>query len=154
MARKKIEDIVTELALPIAEKHSFELVDVEYLKEGAHWYLRVYIDKPGGITIDDCQMVSEELGKKLDKADPIQQSYYLEVSSPGLDRPLKKERDFERYKGEQVEVKLFQPVYKQKVFEGELLGLENNIISIKLDDGSVMEFDRDKTATVKRVIKF
>ncbi len=154
MARKKIEDIVTELALPIAEKHSFELVDVEYLKEGAHWYLRVYIDKPGGITIDDCQMVSEELGKKLDKADPIQQSYYLEVSSPGLDRPLKKERDFERYKGEQVEVKLFQPVDKQKVFEGELLGLENNIISIKLDDGSVMEFDRDKTATVKRVIKF
>ncbi len=154
MSRKKIESVVTELALPIAEKYSFELVDVEYVKEGGHWYLRVYIDKPGGITIDDCQMVSEELGKELDKADPIEQSYFLEVSSPGLDRPLKKDRDFERYRGEQVEVKLFQPVDGKKVYEGELLGLMDNIISIKLDNGNIMKFDRDKTATVKRVIKF
>ena len=92
------------------------LVDVEFLKEGANWYLRVYIDKPGGIAIDDCQAVSEQLSDKLDEVDPIKQSYILEVSSPGLERPLKKDSDFERFKGEQVEVKLFQPIERKKDF--------------------------------------
>ncbi|MCX7923894.1 MAG: ribosome maturation factor RimP [Clostridia bacterium] len=154
MAKRKIEEVVAELALPIAENHSYELVDVEFIKEGANWYLRVYIDKPGGINIDDCQVVSEELSDKLDEVDPIEQTYFLEVSSPGLDRPLKKDRDFEKYKGEQVEVKVFQPVDGKKVFEGELLGLVNDKISIKLGGSSIMEFDRDKVALVRRVIKF
>ena len=154
MIRKKVEEIVTELAEPIVRRNNFELVDVEFVKEGANRYLRVYIDKPGGITIDDCQAVSEELSDKLDAADPIEQAYFLEVSSPGLDRPLKREKDFERYKGETVEVKLFQPVDGKKTFEGELLGLVDNIISIKETSNQIIKFDRDKVAIVKRVVKF
>lgn len=154
MARKKVEEIVTEIALPITQKNSYELVDVEFIKEGANWYLRVYIDKPGGITIDDCQIISEELSDKLDETDPIDQSYFLEVSSPGLERPLKKESDFEKFKGEQVEVKLFQPIDGKKVFEGELLGLINDKIAIRSEKAGSFEFDRDKVSIVRRVIKF
>lgn len=153
MAKKKIEEIVAEFAGPIVASHSFELVDVEFLKEGASWYLRIYIDKPGGITIDDCQVVSEDISDILDKKDPIEQSYFLEVSSPGLDRPLKKDADFERFKGELVEVKVFKPIDGRKVFEGELLGLLDNKIIIKID-GNDLEFERDQVAMVRRVIKF
>jgi ribosome maturation factor RimP len=153
MAKRRIEEIVAEVALPITQAHSFELVDVEFLKEGANWYLRVYIDKPGGITIDDCQIVSEEVSEKLDKTDPIEQSYFLEVSSPGLDRPLKTERDFEKYAGELIEVKLFQPVDGKKLFEGELIGLADQKISIK-QGNEILHFDREKIAVVRRVIKF
>lgn len=92
MSRLKIEKLVEEMLQPILEKLRFELVDIEYKKEGGNWYLRIYIDKPGGITIDDCQTVSEQIGDLLDKEDPIPHSYYLEVSSPGLDRVLKKNR--------------------------------------------------------------
>jgi len=154
MAKRKIEDVVTELAAPIVEKHSFELVDVEFVKEGVNWYLRVYIDKPEGITIDDCQVVSEELSDRLDKIDPIEQSYFLEVSSPGLERPLKRDKDFEKFKGSIVEVKLFQPLDGKKVYEGELAGLIGNRIVIKPKPDEVLEFDRDKVAIVRRVINF
>lgn len=154
MVKKNIEKIVADIALPIVEKHSFELVDVEFVKEGPNWYLRVYIDKAGGITIDDCQIVSEELSDKLDKEDPISQSYFLEVSSPGLERPLKKDKDFERFKGETVEVKLFSPIDGKKVFEGELLGLIDNKISIKTGMTEIIEFERDKVSSVRRVLKF
>lgn len=153
MVKKKIEDVAAEVAFPIVEKYKFELVDVEYLKEGSNWYLRVFIDKEGGITIDDCQLVSEELSDELDKVDPIKQSYFLEVSSPGIDRPLKKEKDFEKFKGELVEVKLFQPIDGRKIFEGELIGLKDNIISM-MHNKEVMEFEKDKVATVRRVVKF
>lgn len=154
MTKKRIEETVAELVLPITERLAYELVDVEFLKEGANWYLRVYIDKPGGITLDDCQAVSEELSDKLDEADPITQSYILEVSSPGLERPLKKESDFVRYKGERVEVKLFQPINGAKVFEGELLGLADGIISIKQDNGQVHQFEKTEAASVRRAITF
>ena len=153
MAKKKIEEVVTEIALPITEKNKFELVDVEFVKEGGNWYLRVYIDKPGGIAIDDCQLVSEEISEKLDKIDPIEQSYYLEVSSPGLERPLKKDRDFEKFKGELVEVKLFSPMDGKKVLEGELIGLVDNKIAIN-SNGTALSFERDKVAGVRRVLKF
>lgn len=154
MTKRRIEDIVTEIVMPIVETLSFELVDVEFLKEGVNWYLRVYIDKHGGITIDDCQSVSEKLSDKLDEVDPIKQSYILEVSSPGLERPLKKDRDYERFKGEEVEVKLFQPVNGKKIFEGELLGLVENQIIIKPADGDEIRFDRNDTAMVRRVLRF
>lgn len=154
MVKKRIEEIVAEFAGPIVTSHSFELVDVEFIKEGTNWYLRIYIDKPGGIMIDDCQLVSEEISDILDKKDPIAQSYFLEVSSPGLDRPLKKDSDFERFKGELVEVKVFKPIDGRKIFEGELLGLIDNKINIKIDDKSNMEFERDAVALVRRVIKF
>lgn len=154
MGKKSVEEIVTELVQPIVEKNNYDLVDVEFVKEGANRFLRIYIDKPAGITIDDCQVVSEELSDKLDSADPIEQAYFLEVSSPGLERPLKKDKDFERYKGEVVEIKLFQPVDGQKVFEGELLGLNNNNILIKKASDEIAEFERDKVAVVKRAVKF
>jgi ribosome maturation factor RimP len=151
MAKNSVEDIVEKLAQPIVDSMSFELVGVEFLKEGANWYLRVYIDKPGGITIDDCQAVSEQLSVKLDEADPIRQSYILEVSSPG-EMPLKKERDFERFRGEMVEVKLYRPIDGIKTFEGELIGLDGDVIKIKTDDDE-MSFERKDTALVRRIIR-
>ncbi|NJD02016.1 MAG: ribosome maturation factor RimP [Ruminiclostridium sp.] len=154
MAKKRIEDIVTELVTPIVDTLSFELVDVEFLKEGANWYLRAYIDKPGGITIDDCQAVSEKLSDLLDEADPIKQSYILEVSSPGLERPLKKESDFERFKGEDIEIKLFQSLNGKKIFEGKLLGLIEDKISIRQTNGEELMFERADTAMVRKVLKF
>ena len=153
MVKKKIEDIVTEFAGPIANNHSFELVDVEFIKEGTNWYLRIYIDKPGGITIDDCKVVSEEISDILDEKDPIEQSYFLEVSSPGLDRPLKKDSDFEKFKGELVEVKVYKPIDGRKVFEGELIGMIDKKIIVKIDNENV-EFEKDQVAVVRRVIKF
>lgn len=153
MAKKKVEEIAAEMVQPIVDALTFELVDVEYLKEGANWYLRVFIDKPGGIAIDDCQTVSEQLSDKLDETDPIKQSYILEVSSPG-ERPLKKERDFERFKGERVEVKLYQPLNGKKIFEGELLGLTGDIFEIKTDEDAVMSFDRKDAAMVRRIVRF
>lgn len=153
MAKKRVEDIVAELVQPIVDALSFELVDVEFIKEGVYWYLRVYIDKPGRIAIDDCQAVSEQLSDKLDETDPIKQSYILEVSSPG-ERPLKKERDYERFKGEIVEIKLYQPLNGKKVFEGELLGLVEDRVEIKTDEGVFMNFDRKDTALVRRIVRF
>lgn len=152
MSKKAIEKTAQELALPIVERNGFELVDVEFVKEGANWYLRIYIHKHGGVTADDCQVVSEELSSGLDRVDPIKQAYILEVSSPGLERPLKKEQDFERFKGETVEVKLFKAIDGNKVFTGELLGIVDSRIRIKTDDDAIMDFDRDKVAIVRRFL--
>lgn len=97
MSKKEIYEQKTEaLLMPLIEAHQFELVDVEYVKEGGSWYLRAYIDKPGGITIDDCEVISRALSDLLDEQDFIEDAYILEVSSPGLGRPLKKDKDFER----------------------------------------------------------
>lgn len=148
-----IQQVIFELAIPIVEDLNYELVDVEFIKEGANWYLRVYIDKPGGISIDDCQAVSQKMSEMLDEKDPIEQFYYLEVSSPGLERPLKTERDFIKYKGELVEVKVFQPINGKKIFEGELIGLIEDMIVIN-HEGKNIEFEKDKVSRVKRAIKF
>jgi ribosome maturation factor RimP len=152
--KKGIEQVVEELTLPIIEKHNFELVDVEYVKEGGDYFLRVYIDKEGGITLDDCHSVSTDLSTLLDEKDPIKDNYYLEVSSPGLDRPLKKAKDFERYIGRDVEVKLYKPIEGQKQFEGELLGLfDEDIIKI-IYNGSEMSFNKKEVAIIRLAIKF
>jgi ribosome maturation factor RimP len=153
MARKNIVEVVTDIAQPVVDEAGFELVDVEFVKEGSNWFLRIFIDKPGGITIDDCQIVSERLSDKLDKADPIKQSYFLEVSSPGLDRPLKNDRDFERYKGELVELKVYRPINGNKEFEGILDGLYDGKIYITDDKGCRLGFDRDSVAVVRRAVK-
>lgn len=154
MGRNRVEKIAESLAIPIIEEYEFELVDLEYKKEGTNWYLRVYIDKPGGITLDDCQKVSELLGKELDREDPIKGNYFLEVSSPGLDRPLKKQRDFDRFKGELVEVKLYRALDGKKVIEGELVGLENNIIKLNVDKVGLVELPKDEVAITRLAIKF
>ena len=101
---------VLPLLEPIVEANGLELVDLEFVKEGVNWYLRVYIDKDGGVNIDDCELVSRALEAKLDEKDPIEQAYILEVSSPGIDRPLKKEADFVKYQGEIIDVKLYTAV--------------------------------------------
>lgn len=154
MSKKRTVEIVEELAIPIIEENKFELVDVEFVKEGPHWFLRLYIDKDGGIGLDDCQLVSEKISKKLDEVDPIEHNYYLEVSSPGIDRPLKKDKDFEKYKGEQIEVFLYAPLDGKKVLQGELLGLENNEITIKDENNNIIKIERNKVSKVKLAVIF
>ena len=154
MAKIRVEKITERLVMPIIQNENFELVDLEYKKEGSNWYLRIYIDKPGGITLDDCQKVSEQLSDELDKEDPIKENYFLEVSSPGLDRPLKKDADFIRFKGEIVEVKLYEPLNGNKVIEGELVGLENNMIKVNVANVGLVELSKDKVALTRLAIKF
>jgi ribosome maturation factor RimP len=154
MSKQKIEQLVQSYLEPIMKKYNFELVDLEYVKEGTNWYLRVFIDKIGGITIDDCELVSRALEAKLDEEDPIEASYILEVSSPGLDRPLKKEADFERFKGEIVDIKLYKAFNKKKEYQGELQGLENNIVTILEEDGNTVSFSRNDIAIIRLAILF
>lgn len=154
MAQNKVELLTEDLVMPIVEKENFELVDVEFKKEGPHRYLRVFIDKDGGITLDDCQKVSEALSEKLDELDPIEENYFLEVSSPGLDRPLKKDADFQRFKGELVEVKLYEPMNGQKLIEGELVGLVEDQIHLNVKNVGLIEIPREKAALTRLAIKF
>lgn len=140
--------------LPIIEEHGFELVDVEYVKEAGNWYLRAYIDKPGGFTVDDCELVSRRLGDWLDKEDFIAESYILEVSSPGLGRPLKKEKDFKRSLGEQVEIKLYRAVDRQKEFAGELAAYDGDTVTIRYEDGAESTFDRKDIALIRLAFDF
>lgn len=126
--------IVTELATPLIEENGLFLWDVEFEKEGASWYLRVLIDKEGGISYDDCEKVSRPLDKLLDEVDPIEQAYYLEVGSPGIDRELKKPMHFEYCMGEEVTVKLIRPmetVGNEREFTGKLIGFEDNTIELQ-----------------------
>ena len=153
MAKRKVEDIVYDLAKPITDRNNFEIVEVELKKEGPDWYLRLYIDKEGGITITDCQTVSEEMSELLDETDPIEQSYIFEVSSPGIDRPLKTDRDFEKNNGKLIEIKLFSPLDGKKVFEGILKGHTADQVEIEAD-GKAMEFEKSTIALIRPVIKF
>ena len=132
----------------------FELVDVEYVKEGSNWYLRAYIDKPGGITVDDCEAVSRRLSDLLDEEDFIDDAYILEVSSPGLGRPLKKDKDFARSIGEEVEIRTFRPVDHEREFTGVLKDFDKNRLVIELEDHEIMEFSRDNIALVRLSFDF
>ncbi|NLK20801.1 MAG: ribosome maturation factor RimP [Epulopiscium sp.] len=154
MSKQKVEHIVQSYLEPITKEHGFELVDLEYVKEGTNWYLRVFIDKEGGITIDDCEIVSKELEQILDEEDPIDNAYILEVSSPGLDRPLKKESDFKRFKGDIVDIKLYKAFNKKKEYRGELQGLKDNIVTITDEDSHELNFDRDDIAMIRLAILF
>ena len=152
--RKSIEATIEEIVQPIVDAKNFEIVDMEYVKEAGEYYLRVYLDKEGGISLSDCEVVSRELSEILDKKDPIKDNYFLEVSSPGLDRPLKKDKDFERYKGRDVEIKLYKPMNGSKQFEGELVGLtEDNNIKVIID-GEEVDFTRKEVALIRLAIKF
>ncbi|MGI6586842.1 MAG: ribosome maturation factor RimP [Gracilibacteraceae bacterium] len=153
MTKRRIEDIVYELARPIIDRKNFELVEIEYKKEGQDWFLRVYIDKEGGITIDDCQSVSEELSDLLDEADPIEQSYIFEVSSPGIDRPLKTDRDYRKNIGKPIEIKLFSPMNGKKVIEGILKGHTEAVVEIEVD-GKPIDVEKSSIALIKPIVKF
>lgn len=148
------EQKVLPLLEPIIEENGLELVDLEFVKEGVNWYLRVYIDKEGGVTIDDCEGVSRTLEAKLDAEDPIEQAYILEVSSPGIDRPLKKEADFVKYQGEIIDVKLYKPQDGSKQFQGKLLGLEDGVLSIEEETGNIVTFAYKDTASVRLAVIF
>jgi ribosome maturation factor RimP len=128
---KKVTEVVEELALPILEELQLELVEVEYVKEGKSWFLRVYIDKETGVDIDDCGNVSEKLSEKLDEVDPIPQNYFLEVSSPGAERPLKKEKDFLNAIGKNVYIKTYEPILDEKEFEGILTSFDGEEVTIE-----------------------
>lgn len=130
MKKNEIEDYCTRLVTPIIEENSFELVDVEYVKEGADYYLRVYADKEGGINIDDCVLISRALEKKLDEEDKIESAYILEVSSPGLTRPLKKDKDFKRSIGRKVDIKLYNKINGLKQFTAELKAYTEQEITV------------------------
>ncbi|MBO5390061.1 MAG: ribosome maturation factor RimP [Lachnospiraceae bacterium] len=134
MKKVEIEQHCTDLVTPIIEENNFELVDVEYVKEGADFYLRVYADKEGGINIDDCVLISRALEAKLDEADKIKDAYILEVSSPGLTRPLKKEKDFKRSIGKLVEIKLYKSYNGMKELCGVLENYDDNTVTIMNDD--------------------
>lgn len=154
---KKVTDIVEELASPILDDLQLELVDVEYSKEGKDWFLRVFIDKPGGIDIEECGVVSERLGEKLDEVDPITHNYFLEVSSPGAERPLKKAADFENSIGKQVNVKTYEPIDGIKEFEGKLIEFNGEFlqIAVKIKTRTkTFEIPFDKVAIARLAVEF
>lgn len=152
--REDYEKRTEEILLPIVAKHNFELVDVEYVKEGSNWYLRAYIDKEGGIAVDDCEVVSREFGDILDKEDYIDGAYILEVSSPGLGRPLKKEKDFERSLGEEVEVRTYRAINKQKEFLGILNAYDKDSVTLLLEDETELIINRADIALIRLAFDF
>ena len=154
MKKEGIVETVRALALPVAESFGLTLWDVEYVKEGSEWYLRIVIDKEDGVTIEDCEAVHLAIDPLLDEADPIEGAYHLEVSSPGLERTLTAPFHFDACRGVEVEVKLYAPIDGSKAYVGELLGLIDGKVAIKLPDGSERSFDRASVASVKTRISF
>lgn len=152
--REEIEARTEELVQPLVAKKQFELVDVEYVKEGGSYYLRIYIDKEGGITVNDCEDISRPFSDILDQEDYIEGSYILEVSSPGLGRPLKKEKDFKRSLGEEVEIRLFRQVEHQKEWIGLLTAYDQQTVTIETEDGREMTFERSNLALIRLAFFF
>ena len=154
MAKKNIESTVMMYLEPITLEYKYEIVDVEYVKEGSSWFLRIYNDKPGGITIDDCEKTSRALEAVLDEKDPIKTPYILEVCSPGLDRPLKKEADFKRAEGKLVDIKLYQPLNNKKEYQGELQGFKDDQVTIILNENESRSFPLKDIAIARLAIVF
>lgn len=152
--RESYESRTEQFLLPLMEEYHFELVDVEYVKEAGTWYLRVYIDKEGGIAINDCEMVSRRLSDWLDREDFIEDSYVLEVSSPGLGRPLKKDKDFARSIGKEVDVRLYRLRDGSKDFTGILTQYDKESVTIELEDGSSMQIGRPEIALIRLAFDF
>lgn len=152
--REQYEKQTEELLEPIVTGFGFELVDVEYVKEAGTWYLRAYIDKPGGITVDDCEAVSRKFSDVLDEKDYIEDTYIFEVSSPGLGRPLKKDKDFQRSFGEEVEIRTYRPIDRQKEFVGELKAYDKESVTIVYEDDTEQTFQRQEIALIRLALDF
>ena len=152
--REEYEQKTEEILQPIIDANGFELVDVEYVKEGGTWYLRAYIDKPGGITVDDCELVSRAANDILDEKDFVEDSYVFEVSSPGLGRPLKKEKDFARSIGEEVEIRTFRPINRQKEFYGILDTYDKETVTIELENEEKIQINRSDIALIRLAFDF
>ncbi|WP_096199397.1 ribosome maturation factor RimP [Bacillus sp. FJAT-45350] len=154
---KKATDITEELVLPILEELNLELVDVEFKKEGKNWFLRVYIDSETGVDIEDCGTVSEKLSEKLDETDPIEQAYFLEVSSPGAERPLKKEKDLYKSIGKNVYVTTYEQIEGEKAFEGKLADFDGEKLTIQIlikTRTKEIEIPYDKMASARLAVVF
>lgn len=150
MGRKESYEAKTEeLIQPLIDAHNFELVDVEYVKEGSDWYLRVYIDKEGGITVDDCEVISRAFNEILDREDYISDQYIFEVSSPGLLRPLKKEKDYKRSIGKLIDIKLYKAQDKQKEFTGVLKAYDDETVTLVMDNEEEKTFERANLAMIR-----
>ena len=144
---------------PYGEENGYELSRTEFVKEAGTWYLRVYVDRLengeyGWMTSDDCEKISRWLSDKLDEADPIKQNYVLEVSSPGLDRPLISDKDFARFTGSRIEIKLYEAMEGKKQLEGELTGYADGIVTIKDDNGTEISLPKEKAAKINLAVVF
>lgn len=154
MSRRETYEARTEALLaPIAMRFGVEIYDIEYLKEGSDWYLRAYIDKPGGVNINDCENVSRALSDEMDKEDFIEDAYILEVSSPGLGRTLKKDKHLEKSLGEEVELKTYKPIDKQKEFRGILKSFDADTVNITIDNEEKI-FAREDIAIIRLALDF
>jgi ribosome maturation factor RimP len=154
---KKVTEMTEELVTPILHDMNLELVDIDYVKEGKNWFLRVYIDQDNGVDIEECGKVSERLSDKLDELDPIQQAYFLEVSSPGVERPLKKEKDFNNAVGKQVLVKTYEPIDGEKVFEGRLSSFDGETLAVEQKMKTrtkTIEIPIEKVASARLAVSF
>ena len=150
----KVTDLVAQLAQPLAEAAGCSLWDVEYVKEAGTWYLRIYIDKETGVSIDDCEAVSRPLSDALDEADPIEGSYTLEVSSAGAERPLKRPSDFQRFLGHPVLVKTYKPKDGRKEFAGTLAGYDNGAVLLDMGGAEPLRFEKPELALVRLRVEF
>lgn len=153
MAKRDYESRTEELLTPIAEAVGVSVYDVEYVKEGSDWYLRCYIDKPDSVTIQDCETVSRALSDRLDEEDYIADAYILEVSSPGLGRTLKKDKHLAKSIGQEVEIKTYKPIEKQKEFSGVLRAFDQDTVTIEMQTGE-MKFDRSDVALIRLALDF
>ncbi|MCI6713682.1 MAG: ribosome maturation factor RimP [Lachnospiraceae bacterium] len=151
--RETYETRTEQLLMPIVEKYGVEIYDVEYVKEGSDWYLRAYIDKPEGVNINDCENVSRALSDVLDTEDYIEDAYILEVSSPGLGRTLKKDRHLEKSLGEEVEIRTYKPIDKQKEFSGILKAYDKDTVTIE-EDSEERVFARADIALIRLALDF
>lgn len=152
--REDYEARFEKILLPIAGANGVEIYDVEYVKEGSDWYLRAYIDKEGGVTIEDCEKISRAASAMLDKEDFIEDAYILEVSSPGLGRALKKDKHLQKSIGEAVEIKTYKPIEKKKEFAGVLQSFDRESITIKPEEGESMKFARSEVALIRLALDF
>ncbi|MBM4763929.1 ribosome maturation factor RimP [Bacillus sp. B15-48] len=153
----KVTEVVEELLTPIVTELELELVDIEYVKEGKNWFLRIYIDKDSGVDIEECGIVSERLSEKLDSLDPIPHNYFLEVSSPGAERPLKKEKDYQKAIGKNVHIKTYEPIDGEKIFEGALTAFDGETVTLEVKIKTrkktvVLPFD--KVASARLAVTF
>lgn len=152
--REEYERKAEAMLMPIIEAHNYELVDVEYVKEAGQWYLRAYIDKEGGFTIDDCELVSRAFSDLLDQDDFIEDAYILEVSSPGLGRPLKKEKDYVRSMGKNLEIRTYRAIEGEKEFYGILTAYDDKSVTIQPEEGEAMTFLKSDIALIRLAFDF
>jgi len=162
MAKRKVVDLVMEELSPYLEEEGYSLYHVEFVKESKDWFLRVFIEKapekpgdwPGNVGTDDCEKVSRFLSERLDQLDPVEQNYYLEVSSPGMDRPLLKEEDFRRYKGHLVDIKLYESINGKKAITGKLADYSDEYIDLEDEKGQSMSLPREKISKTNLTVVF